>query len=55
VPITIVVGACVNFFVVSPIVKMIYNNVIVANTIGETGTYSKFREMVMPILSAFSS
>ena len=55
VPITILVGSCVNFFVVGPIVKMFYNNVIVASTEGETGTYSRFREMIMPILSAFNS
>ena len=55
VPITMLVGACVNFFVVSPIVKMIYNNVIVANTQGETGTYNRFQELIMPILSAFNS
>ena len=55
VPITILVGACVNFFIVSPIVKMIYNNLIVANTQGETGTYNRFQEMIMPILSAFNS
>jgi hypothetical protein len=55
VPITMVVGACVNFFIVSPIVKMIYNNLIVANTQGETGTYSRFQELIMPILSAFNS
>ena len=55
VPITIVVGACVNFFIVSPIVKMIYNNLIVANASGENGAYNKFHEMIMPLLSAFSS
>ena len=55
VPITILVGACVNFFIVSPIVKMIYNNLIVANTAGETGTYTKFQQMIMPLLSAFNS
>ena len=55
VPITMLVGACVNFFVVSPIVKMIYNNLIVANSQGETGTYNRFQEMIMPILSAFNS
>lgn len=55
VPITIAVGACVNFFIVSPIVKMIYNNLIVANTKGETGTYNRVQELIMPILSAFNS
>jgi len=55
VPITIAVGACVNFFIVSPIVKMIYNNLIVANASGETGTYTKFQQMIMPLLSAFNS
>ena len=55
VPITILVGACVNFFIVSPIVKMIYNNLIVANTQGETGTYNRVQELIMPILSAFNS
>ena len=55
VPITMLVGACVNFFIVSPIVKMIYNNVIVANSQGETGTYNRFQELIMPILSAFNS
>lgn len=56
VPITIAVASCVNFFVVSPIVKMIYNNVIVANTSGgETGAYNKLQQMIMPLLSAFNS
>ena len=55
VPITIAVGACVNFFIVSPIVKMFYNNVIVANTKGETGTYNRLQEIVMPVLSMFNS
>lgn len=55
VPITILVGACVNFFFVSPIVKMIYNNLIVASSDSETGTYNKFREAIMPLLSAFNS
>lgn len=56
VPITILVGALVNFFVVTPIVKMVYNNLIVANTSGgETGTYNKFQEMIMPLLSVFNS
>ena len=55
VPITMLVGACVNFFIVSPIVKMIYNNVIVANSQGENGTYNRLQELIMPILSAFNS
>ncbi len=34
---------------------MFYNNLIVANSAGETGTYNRFQEMIMPILSAFNS
>ena len=55
VPITMLVGACVNFFIVSPIVKMIYNNLTVANVAGENGAYNRVQELIMPILSAFNS
>lgn len=56
VPITFVVALFVNYLIVGPIVKMIYNNLIVANDEnGETGVYNKLQDLAMPIMSAFNS
>lgn len=55
VPLNVAVSICVNVFVVGPVVKMLYDNVIVANSQGGTGFYTRFQQLVMPMLSAFNS